>query len=438
MDINISEIMENQPIINIGMIGHVSNGKSTLTRELSGKNTLQFSSEKKSGKTIHLGYANTKIWKCMKCNKPECYSSSDSDVMSKRCQICNELSELVNHISIVDCPGHHMLTATMLNGASVMDYTILVESFVNDKIPAPQTKEHLIATKTSNIDTSMIIMNKIDTVKKNKAYEKIEKIENFYKKYYNNVPPIVPISATFGSNIDVVCEYISNLRVPITNDYNGKFKMIVIRSFDINKPGTNVIKLNGGVIGGTIMRGNLKVNDKINIYPGIVRRLTKEEKVSKDNDFKYKPLTAIVLSIQSEKNKLETAISGGLLAIQLTIDPSFTRDDHLSGSLVYKANDKNKYKVYDKIIVKVNNFILNKEKAIELLKNTKLLEININSNNVSCKVLKYSKSKNELRLILNKPICVDEMNIITISSKGKTKTIIGCGNIIDGIECEKI
>lgn len=410
------EIIKHQPVINIGIIGHVANGKSSMVNSLTQKKTQQHSKELERNITIRIGYANCKIWKCDTCKPPRSYSSSNSMTMSKTCIYCNSVVRLINHISFVDCPGHNDLTSIMLNGSSVMDYTILVESFTNDTIPAPQTKEHYAATRAAGIPTSMIVMNKLDLVSRSVAESKID-IMNEY-----NIP-IVPISATFNLNIDVICEYIGRLEVK--RDYKKNFKMIVIRSFDINKPGVDVRTLKGGVIGGTIMRGTLEVDDEISIYPGVYKK--------EDDKFKYKPLKGRVLSIKSDENELTSAVSGGLLGIQLTIDPALTRNDLLVGSLVLKSKDIDKtiFKVCDTIVVEISEYICDKR----LLKDT--LMINVNSCNLECQVSKFRENKNKLELILTRPIAIDDIdNMVTIQDKINGR-ILARGNIINGRECDK-
>ena len=443
----INEIMHKQPIINVGTIGHVANGKSETVRRLTSKATQQFSKEKERNITIRLGYANAKIWSCPKCPAPQKYSSSDSSVMTKQCQ-CGSQVDLINHISFVDCPGHNELTSTMLNGSSVMDYAILVEACSNDIIPAPQTSEHFIATQAANIPTSMIVMNKVDLVKKERAKEQIMKMTDYVKSVFedtNNigkqVPPIIPMSATFGSNIDVVCQQLSQLKVPAIRDLNQEFKMIVIRSFDINKPGIDVTKLHGGVIGGTIMRGMLKKGDKINIYPGMVREILEEEKKENGADFKYEPIVGEVLSIKSDMNELDYAIPGGLLGIQLTIDPAFAKSDSLSGSLVLKSQDKSveNVKIYDKIAVSITNFIGEQDKVLKLIKEKPQLMVNINSNNIDCTIHKYDRKKQTVYLKLDRPVAIDSTdNLVTLINGNKNKDILARGVINTGIECEKL
>jgi translation initiation factor 2 subunit 3 len=443
---DIHMIMQNQPVMNVGTTGHVANGKSTITKCLSSKETQKFSKEKERNITIRLGYANTKIWRCDICEPPSCYSSSDSSTMRKNCSHCDADLELVNHISIVDCPGHSELTSTMLNGSSVMDYAILVEACNNDNIPAAQTAEHLVATRTAGIPTTMIIMNKIDLINKEKAYLQIKKIKDYVSSLTgsNSHPFIVPVSATFGTNIDVVCHRLSKLEIPRGRDPLAQFKMICIRSFDINKPGSEPTKLHGGVIGGTIMRGSLRVGDRVNIYPGMTKRLTEDEQKERkcEADFKYAPVSGVVLSIKSETNDLAFAIPGGLLGIQLTIDPAFARNDMLAGSLVLKTKDVDDgsiVRVFDKIIIKMSTLLIADDMLNKLMKTSPQLMININSNNIDCKVHKYSKSKKELFLFLNKPIAIDSKdNLATVMNKNNSKDIIGRGVIVDGVVCDEM
>lgn len=441
-----NEVMHLQPIINVGTIGHVANGKSEIVKRLTSKATQQFSKEKERNITIRLGYANAKIWSCSICPSPQKYSSSDSSTMTKKCS-CGSQLDLITHISMVDCPGHNELTSTMLNGSCVMDYAILVEACSNDIIPAPQTAEHFAAIQAANIPTTMIIMNKVDLVKKDRAKAQILKLTDYIESVTNkaddtksDIPPVIPISATFGANIDVVCQRLSQLRVPLSRDLNQKFKMIVIRSFDINKPGVDVTKLHGGVIGGTIMRGVLKKGDKINIYPGMVREIPEDKKKTSGADFRYEPIVGEVLSIKSDMNELDYAIPGGLLGIQLTIDPAFAKSDLLSGSLVLKSNDvTDKVKVYDKIAVSMTNFITNKDEIMNLMKTKPNLLVNINSNNIDCSVHRYDRKKQCVLLKLERPIAIDSTdNLVTIINANRNKDILARGIINDGIMCENL
>jgi translation initiation factor 2 subunit 3 len=278
---------------------------------------------------------------------------------------------------------------------------------------------------------------------RDKAYEQIEKIMEYIESETNigsNIRQIIPVSATFGTNIDVLCHRLSMLKVSKERDPFGQFKMITIRSFDINKPGCDLTKLCGGVIGGSIMKGMLKVGDQIYIYPGMTKRIAESEKEHQGPDFKYEPIVGTVLSIKSEMNELDYAIAGGLLGIQLTIDPAFSRNDHLAGSLVVKGDNKT-IKVYDKIIIKMTTLLIEEDELKKIMKDSKednKLIININSNNINCKVYKYNKKEKEIFLFLDNPIAIDDIDRFATIVNKNTNDIVGRGIIIDGIECLKI
>ncbi len=123
------EIISRQATINIGTIGHVAHGKSTLVRAVSGVNTVRHYKEKIRNITIKLGYANSKIYKCPNCPSPQCfksYGSKKGDDPTCDSPDCEAKLQLLRHISFVDCPGHDVLMATMLTGAAVMDSALLL------------------------------------------------------------------------------------------------------------------------------------------------------------------------------------------------------------------------------------------------------------------------------------------------------------------------
>jgi len=129
---------QKQPEINIGMIGHVDHGKTTLTQRLTGKWTDEHSEELKRGISIRLGYADAAFYKCPNCDEPQCYSTK------KTCPVCGSTTELLRVVSFVDAPGHETLMATMLSGAAIMDGAVLVIA-ADEPCPQPQTREQLMA-----------------------------------------------------------------------------------------------------------------------------------------------------------------------------------------------------------------------------------------------------------------------------------------------------
>jgi len=103
------EIIARQATINIGTIGHVAHGKSTVVKAISGVQTIRFKSEQVRNITIKLGYANAKIYKCNgRCPRPRCFKSAKSNKeVAFPCEEpgCDGTMELVRHVSyVVLCP----------------------------------------------------------------------------------------------------------------------------------------------------------------------------------------------------------------------------------------------------------------------------------------------------------------------------------------------
>ena len=189
--------LPNQPEINIGMIGHVDHGKTTLTQRLTGKWTDEHSEELKRGISIKLGYADTAFYKCPNCKEPQCYCNNN------KCPSCDSPAELLRVVSFVDAPGHETLMAIMLSGAAIMDGAVLVIA-ANEHCPQPQTREHLTALDISGIKNIVIVQNKIDLVSEKNAIKNYEQILKFTKGTCAEGAPIVPISAHQDINIDVL------------------------------------------------------------------------------------------------------------------------------------------------------------------------------------------------------------------------------------------
>ena len=133
--------LPHQPEINIGTLGHVDNGKSTLVLALSDIWTAKHSEEMKRGITIRVGYADTAFYKCTKC---DIYGTADI------CINCGSPAEFLRAVSFVDCPGHHSLMVTMLAGAALMDGALLIIS-ASERCPQPQDREHLVAAQITGL-----------------------------------------------------------------------------------------------------------------------------------------------------------------------------------------------------------------------------------------------------------------------------------------------
>ena len=174
-----------QPEINIGMIGHVDHGKTTLTKALSGEWTDRHSEEIKRGISIRLGYADAAFYKCDDCEK---YTNAPT------CPECGGDATFLRAISLVDAPGHETLMATMLSGAAMMQGALLLIA-ANEPCPQPQTEEHLMALSIIGVEKIIIVQNKVDIVTKEEAMENYREIKKFVKGTIAEGAPIIPVSA---------------------------------------------------------------------------------------------------------------------------------------------------------------------------------------------------------------------------------------------------
>ncbi|CAN0170180.1 unnamed protein product, partial [Ectocarpus sp. 8 AP-2014] len=216
--------------------------------------------------------------------------------------------------------------ATMLNGAAVMDAALLLVAG-NETCPQPQTSEHLAAVEIMRLQNIIILQNKVDLVKHDQAMLQHEQIRKFVAGTVADDAPVIPISAVLKYNIDVVCEYI-NCKIPIpVRDFTSVPRLIIIRSFDVNKPGEEVEHLRGGVAGGSIVQGVLRVGDEIEVRPGIV---TKDP----EGNVRCEPIFSKILSLYAEQNDLKFAVPGGLIGVGTRVDPTLTRADRLVGQVL--------------------------------------------------------------------------------------------------------
>jgi translation initiation factor 2 subunit 3 len=317
-------VYEGQSEVSIGTLGHVDHGKTTLVEYLTGEWTDRHSDEVRRGISIRLGYAATTLMKCTKCSEPEAYTTSHLS-KDEKCTKCGGKLEVLREISFVDSPGHESLMATCLSGASLMDGAILVIA-ADEPCPMPQTSEHLRALEIIGVENIIIVQNKIELVSKEEAVKHYKQIKDFVKDTTAENAPIVPISAVFGANTDLLIQKIQEVIPTPERDAEAAPKMFVARSFDINRPGTLPDQLLGGVVGGSIVRGVLKIGDEIEIAPGV------------KTDKGFRTIRAKIVSLLSGSgNDLQEARSGGLIGVGTALDPASTRADRLVGSIVGKV-----------------------------------------------------------------------------------------------------
>ena len=311
-----------QPEVNIGLVGHVDHGKTTLTQALSGTWTDTHSEERKRGISIKLGYADTAFYRT---KKGEAYAMGKRPDGKE-----DDAKELLRAVSFVDAPGHETLMAVMISGSSIMDGALLLVA-ANEKCPQPQTREHLMALEIAGIENIVVVQNKIDLVSRERAMESHAEIKTFLEGTIAENAPIIPVSAHHDVNLDILIDAIEDI-IP-TPDLREKENglMYVARSFDINRPGTRPSKLKGGIIGGSVVSGNFSEGDDIVIAPG--------RKITDGNKSRWEPIETKISSVQAGGLDLESVHAGGLCGIATPLDPFHTKSDNLSGQVMAKAGE---------------------------------------------------------------------------------------------------
>lgn len=407
--------MENQPTINIATLGHVAHGKSTIVRSLSGITTGKFSAELKKNMTIKLGYANIKIYQCQ-CARPDNFHVRPSSHCNPEiCCKCQQNLQLIKHVSFVDCPGHEFLMTTMLNGAAVMDASILVVA-ANEPSPQPQSEEHL-AVASANPKPLIVVQNKIDLISQQQALNSYHRIKKFVNRYHREPYSVVPVSAVAGYNMDILAEMISKIPEPV-RDPKAAPLMIVVRSFDINKPNTSIDDIRGGVAGGSLLRGSFTDGQIIEIRPGLINR-----------DGGFQPLRTKIVSLYSEQNRLTTAYPGGLIAVGCNLDPVLTKSDRLVGHVIGLPGQLPE--VYTTIVIRYNKIkrLINRDLPEKFNKGDNL-KININSLGAMAKITGIKSDL--LRLEISKPCCIEDNQIVSIQCKNSSDKwqLYGFGNFI--------
>ena len=394
--------LPNQPEINIGMIGHVDHGKTTLTQRLTGKWTDEHSEELKRGISIKLGYADTAFYKCPNCKEPQCYC------IKNKCPSCGSPAELLRVISFVDAPGHETLMAIMLSGAAIMDGAILVIA-ANEPCPQPQTREHLTALDIAEIKNIVIVQNKIDLVSEKNAIKNYEQILKFTKGTCGDGAPIIPVSAHQDINIDVLIKAMQDHIPTPKRDLDKPPIMYTARSFDINKPGSRPSDIQGGVIGGALIQGVLRQGEEIEICPG--RRIGSEGRKTME------AITTTVDSLFTGGKSVKEAGPGGLIAIGTKLDPARTKSDSFAGKVVGKTGQLPPTMEHFNLSINLLKRVVGTidEKNVEPIKTNEPLMLTIGTATTVGIVSEFHGEKIGVKLKL--PVCAKEGQRIAISRR---------------------
>lgn len=405
-----------QPEINLGLVGHVDHGKTTLTEALTGKWTDTHSEEIRRGITIRLGYADAAFRKCPKCSEPECYT------VKGVCDNCKSKTEFLREVSFVDAPGHESLMATMLSGATLMDGALLLIA-ASEPCPQPQTREHLMALEIIGIKNVVVVQNKIDLVSKEEAIKNYKQIREFLKETSYENAPIIPVSAQKRVNLDVLIEAIQKHIPTPPRDPKKTPLMLVARSFDINRPGSDPLKMCGGVLGGALKQGMLKNGEEIEIRPGF-----KSEKAGR---VLWEPLITKIVCLKTGGNEVKEVGPGGSIGVLTSLDPAIVKSDALAGTVAGKKGSLPpvrysldlEFHLLERVVGAKDTLV------VEPIKKNETLMLNVNSAATVGIVAELKKKTVSCRLKI--PVCAEGASRATISRMVGTRwRLIGYGIIL--------
>ena len=239
----------NKPHVNIGTIGHVDHGKTTLTAAITMVLAEATGAEKKSYEDID--------------NAPE---EKARGITINTSHVEYETEN--RHYAHVDCPGHADYVKNMITGAAQMDGAILVVNAADG--PMPQTREHILLAKQVGVPAMVVFMNKVDQVDDEELLELVEmEIRELLSSYEfpgDDIPITAgsALAAVEGRDANIGAEKIMELMKTV-DDYiptpdrplDKPFLMPVEDVFSISGRGT--------VVTGRVEQGVLKVGDEIEI-----------------------------------------------------------------------------------------------------------------------------------------------------------------------------
>lgn len=393
-----------QPELNIGIIGHVDHGKTSITFAITGKWTDTHSEELKRGISIKLGYADYSSYRCFSCGN---YQTNGG-----KCNKCGSDVRFLRSISILDAPGHETLMATAIACGNIIDGAILVIA-ANEQCPQPQTNEHLMILKILGVKKLVVIQNKIDVVSRENALKNYGQIKAFLEANGYPNAPVIPIAARLKINIDKLVEAIEkNIPTP-PRDKSKPLRMYVARSFDINRPGSDVLGLKGGILGGSVVSGQIKQGDDVEAIP-MPKEYGKQSEIIS------------VKKIFSGNESLEIANPGGLLAVQTGLDPYWTKSDSMLGTVIGKPGTLPS--LYDKAVLEYQSLERTDMKLQPFVDSEPLV---LNAGTATAVAFVKSVKKKQIEIQLKNKIPIDQSMIIAVSRKVKMRwRLAGYGRLI--------
>jgi selenocysteine-specific elongation factor len=228
----------------VGTAGHIDHGKTALVKALTGVDADRLKEEKQRGITIDIGFADLAVGEFQ--------------------------------FGFVDVPGHERFVKNMLAGAHGLDLVMLVVAA--DESVMPQTREHFDICRLLRVKSGLVALTKSDLVDEELLELARAEVEDFVRGSFLEDAPIVPVSSRTGDGVEslkrVLVELASRVEPKATRDVS---RLPVDRAFSIKGFGT--------VVTGTLIAGDLKVGDEIEVLPGGVRTRVRNLQVhGKDTD----------------------------------------------------------------------------------------------------------------------------------------------------------
>jgi translation initiation factor 2 subunit 3 len=427
LTIHEADVLARQATHLVGTLGHVAEGKSTFIRALTGVKTQRHAKEQERNITIHLGYANCRVYQNIHTGELRAIQTKDAPPTPAADWL------LTAHLSFVDCPGHEAYLATMLGGASIMDTACLIVASTQEVIPQPQTLEHLVAAELMGLTRLAVLQNKLDLITPAAARANNAKISAFARGTIAETAPRIPIAAQHGWGVDRVLEWVSSLAPP-PRDLHAPARLTCVRSFDVNRPGPWIVPsigagaaaagaIAGAVIGGTLDQGVLAIGDWLEIRPGVLS-------VDDAGEIIAQPLMTQVRGIRCEAAELPYAIPGSLIAIATDLDPALSIANGMVGQRVGVPGTLPP--IVSKLTLKYK--CLDRHGSYDFPPQAPGTEIKICSNvmTVDATVVKVDE-RGRLEVSLSRPLCIgkgEHVGIMRFHHKAGRELLEGAGEVV--------
>ncbi len=244
-----------KPHVNVGTIGHVDHGKTTLTAAITNVQSLKGLADKVSYDQV--------------AKASESAGRRDATKIVTIATSHVEYSTEARHYAHVDCPGHADFVKNMITGAAQMDGAILVVSAADG--PMPQTREHILLARQVGVPAIVVFLNKVDLVDDPELLDLVEmEIRELLSKYEfpGDDLPIIRGSALPATQVsdvnDPACKCINEL-LDALDSYIPEPVRLLDQAFMMPIEDVFSIEGRGTVVTGRVERGMIKVNDPVEI-----------------------------------------------------------------------------------------------------------------------------------------------------------------------------